>query len=34
VLDDLPANHDIIDPTNPEERTAIVYPHVRSLIEN
>ncbi len=34
VLDDLPANHDIIDPTNPEERTAIVYPHVRALIES
>ncbi len=34
VLDDLPANHDIIDPTNPQERTAIVYPRVRSLIES
>ena len=33
VLDDLPANHDIIDPTNPEARTSIVYPRVRELIE-
>ena len=34
VLDDLPANHDIIDPTNPMQRTADVYPRVRALIES
>ncbi len=33
VLDDLPANHDIIDPTNPQQRIALVYPRVRELIE-
>jgi len=34
VLDSLPANHDIIDPTNPQQRVAIVYPVVRTLIED
>ncbi len=34
VLDDLPANHDIIDPTNPQQRIATVYPRVRELIES
>jgi hypothetical protein len=34
VLDTLPANHDIIDPNNPEQRIDIVYPHVRALIED
>jgi carboxylesterase len=33
VLNDLPANHDIIDPTNPEARIDIVYPQVRALID-
>lgn len=33
VLDDLPPNHDIIDPHNPYARTDIVYPCVRELIE-
>jgi hypothetical protein len=33
VLDDLPANHDIIDPTNPEERVRSVYPELRTLVE-
>ena len=32
VLTDLPANHDIIDPTNPNERIATVYPEVFRLI--
>ncbi len=32
VLNDLPANHDIIDPTNPFAHTALVYPHLRHLI--
>lgn len=34
VLEDLPENHDIIDPTNPHERVAEVYPRVEQLIEN
>jgi pimeloyl-ACP methyl ester carboxylesterase len=34
VLDDLPANHDIIDPTNPQQRIALVYPPLRALIED
>jgi alpha-beta hydrolase superfamily lysophospholipase len=34
VLADLPANHDIIDPTNPQQRTAEVYPRVEELIES
>jgi carboxylesterase len=33
VLDDLPANHDIIDPTNPHQRIAEVYPRVEELVE-
>jgi hypothetical protein len=33
VLNDLPANHDIIDPTNPEERVRSVYPELRTLVE-
>jgi carboxylesterase len=33
VLEDLPKNHDIIDPTNPNERIAEVYPRVRALVE-
>jgi alpha-beta hydrolase superfamily lysophospholipase len=33
VLDDLPANHDIIDPTNPEARVRSVYPELRALVE-
>lgn len=32
VLNDLPANHDIIDPTNPFAHTALVYPHLRHLL--
>jgi len=34
VLEDLPANHDIIDPTNPQQRIAEVYPRVEELIES
>jgi carboxylesterase len=34
VLDDLPANHDIIDPTNPYARTDLVYPVVQRLLES
>jgi hypothetical protein len=30
---DLPANHDIIDPTNPLERVALVYPKLIEFIE-
>ncbi len=33
VMDDLPANHDVIDPTNPQARIDLVYPRVRSAIE-
>jgi pimeloyl-ACP methyl ester carboxylesterase len=33
VLESLPAVHDIIDPTNPQQRIALVYPRVRALIE-
>lgn len=33
VLESLPANHDIIDPTNPQQRIDLVYPRVRALIE-
>ena len=33
LLDSLPANHDIIDPTNPRQRIDLVYPHVRALIQ-
>lgn len=33
VLDDLPANHDIVDPTNPQARVDLVYPVLRRLIE-
>jgi len=29
----LPVNHDIIDPSNPLARTAIVYPKLTELIE-
>lgn len=32
VWDDLPANHDIIDPTNPAARTDLVYPRLRSIL--
>ncbi len=34
VLEDLPANHDIIDPTNPQQRIAEVYPRVEELVES
>jgi carboxylesterase len=34
VFPDLPANHDLIDPTNPEARTSTVYPVLRELIES
>jgi carboxylesterase len=34
VLEDLPENHDIIDPTNPQQRVAEVYPRIEELIEN
>lgn len=34
VLEDLPANHDIIDPTNPRQRIAEVYPRVEELVES
>jgi pimeloyl-ACP methyl ester carboxylesterase len=30
---DLPAVHDIIDPTNPHARTGLVYPRLRALID-
>jgi hypothetical protein len=33
VMDDLPPNHDIIDPTNPHARIDLVYPRVLSAIE-
>ncbi len=33
-FDRLPFNHDIIDPTNPLERTAIVYPKLREIVES
>lgn len=33
VWDDLPAIHDIVDPTNPHGRTDLVYPRLRSLVE-
>jgi len=33
VLDDLPENHDIIDPTNPNARIELVYPPLQALIE-
>jgi carboxylesterase len=33
VLEDLPANHDIIDPTNAVARVDLVYPVLRRLIE-
>jgi pimeloyl-ACP methyl ester carboxylesterase len=33
ILDGLPANHDIIDPTNPHARVDLVYPVLRGLIE-
>ncbi len=33
VMDDLPANHDVIDPTNPHARIDLVYPRVLSAIE-
>jgi carboxylesterase len=34
IVDTLPANHDIIDPTNPQQRVDLVYPRVRALIED
>jgi hypothetical protein len=33
VLRDLPKNHDIIDPTNENQRIAEVYPIIRRLLE-
>lgn len=33
VLNDLPANHDIIDPTNANARIDLVYPCLRDIIE-
>lgn len=33
VLGDLPANHDIIDPTNASARIDLVYPYLHRLIE-
>ncbi|MBC5809460.1 MAG: alpha/beta fold hydrolase [Candidatus Eremiobacteraeota bacterium] len=30
---DLPKNHDIIDPSNPLQRTAEIYPKLRDLVE-
>lgn len=32
ILEGLPANHDIIDPTNPEARVDLVYPALREII--
>jgi carboxylesterase len=32
VWNDLPKNHDIIDPTNPLARTGLVYPRLRELL--
>jgi carboxylesterase len=32
VLSDLPANHDIIDPTNPNARIDLVYPALRAIL--
>ena len=34
VLDGLPENHDIVDPTNPRARVDLVYPALRRLIED
>jgi hypothetical protein len=33
VLDGLPENHDIVDPTNPHARVDLVYPVLRRLID-
>ncbi len=33
VIDGLPANHDIIDRNNPQQRTSVVYPRVLAAIE-
>lgn len=33
VMEGLPHNHDVIDPTNPNARVDVVYPRVRALIE-
>jgi carboxylesterase len=33
VMQGLPLNHDVIDPTNPNARVDVVYPRVRALIE-
>jgi len=33
VMQGLPVNHDVIDPTNPNARIDVVYPRVRTLIE-
>jgi carboxylesterase len=33
VMQGLPVNHDVIDPTNPHARIDVVYPRVRALIE-
>ena len=33
VWDDLPANHDIIDPTNPNARIDLVYPRLRAIVD-
>lgn len=33
-LEGLPKNHDIVDPTNPEERVADVYPRLQELVES
>jgi carboxylesterase len=32
ILENLPANHDIIDPTNPRARVDLVYPALREII--
>ena len=32
VWRDLPENHDVIDPTNPEQRTDLVYPRLREIL--
>ncbi|MBD5633139.1 MAG: alpha/beta fold hydrolase [Candidatus Eremiobacteraeota bacterium] len=33
ILEGLPLNHDVIDPTNPNARIDVIYPRVRALIE-
>jgi hypothetical protein len=34
ILNGLPANHDIIDPTNPSARVDLVYPALRAILSS